>query len=420
MRIIISHPTSNQFNRALLAGLLENQMLAEFHTSVAAFPGSPLYQLGGITALSDIRRRSFEPGLKRYTYSWPYHEAGRMMAGKLGISKLTRHETGTFCLDAVYEQLDKKVRKRLASVSDGKEFAVYSYEDGALHSFRSARQLGYICLYDLPIGYWRTARKLLQREKELWPQYSTTLTGLKDSAEKLAKKDQELAMADRIFVASSFTASTLEDYPGKLAPIEIIPYGFPPVVKARTYDNSTNRALKLLFVGGLSQRKGIANLFAAVRPLGKSVQLTVVGRKTAQACAALDAELARHTWIESLPYQDILSLMKQHDVLVFPSLFEGFGMVITEAMSQGTPVITTERTAGPDFIEHDSNGWLVEAGSTEALRDAIAKLIGKPQLIGEVGNQAVNTAAKRPWKVYGKELAEAIKRTESVMLPNAV
>ena len=100
--------------------------------------------------------------------------------------------------------------------------------------------------------------------------------------------------------------------------------------------------------------------------------------------------------------------MQEHDVLLFPSLFEGFGLVITEAMSQGTPVITTDRTAGPDLIDHGENGWIVEAGSTLALKTCIEQLIEKPETIVKVGKAAIETARKRPWEVYGKELAEAI------------
>lgn len=411
MKIIISHPTSNQFNRSVLTGLLEHKILAEYHTSVASFPGSLLHYIGGVKALSELRRRSFQTELRNFTYTSPLLECGRMMAGKLDLHTITSHETGLFSVDAVYQQLDKKVSSRLKRGLDKGVTSVYAYEDGALHTFRKAHRLGLNCFYDLPIGYWRTAHKLLQREKELWPQWSATLAGLNDSKKKLAKKDEELALANKIFVASSFTARTLKDYPGELAPVEIIPYGFPPGVKKRTYKNSKTGPLKLLFVGGLSQRKGIANLFEAVQPLGASVSLTVVGKKTSQSCPALDAELQKHTWIESMPHHEILSLMREHDVLVFPSLFEGFGMVITEAMSQGTPVITTDRTAGPDFIEHGKNGWLIEAGSTEALRAAIEELIEKPKLISEVGRQALETARLRPWEVYGKELADSIEKS---------
>ncbi|RYY17333.1 MAG: glycosyltransferase, partial [Cytophagaceae bacterium] len=114
--------------------------------------------------------------------------------------------------------------------------------------------------------------------------------------------------------------------------------------------------------------------------------------------------------IPSLPHAQILALMRQHDVLVFPSLFEGFGLVITEAMSQGTPVITTDRTAGPDLIAHGHNGWLVEAGNTAALQATIAELVRRPELVTQAGQAAQDTARRRPWQVYSQELALALSQ----------
>jgi glycosyltransferase involved in cell wall biosynthesis len=235
------------------------------------------------------------------------------------------------------------------------------------------------------------------------------LTGFGDSERKLARKDEELRLADIIFVASSFTAKTLEDYSGKLAPVKVIPYGFPTVNPTRNYEKVNNsKPLKLLFVGGLSQRKGIADIFAAVQNLGKKVELTVVGRKATENCIALNNALSKHKWIPSLPHSEILKLMSMHDVLLFPSLFEGFGLVITEAMSQGTPVITTDRTAGPDLIENGKNGWIVDAGSTEKLQDCIEEILTRRADVPEIGREAMNTAQKRPWEVYGQELSKAI------------
>ena len=291
--------------------------------------------------------------------------------------------------------------------------AIYGYEDYAVNAFEEGKRRGLQCFYDLPIGYWRTAHRILEAEKERWPAWSLTLKGLKDSPAKLERKDEELRMADKIFVASSFTAATLKDFPGTLAPVEVIPYGFPTVEKVkRTYEGfSHSRPLKLLFAGSLSQRKGIANLFAAIQKFGDHIHLTVIGKKPTDSCLALDRELAKHHWIPSLSHQAMLKLMRQQDVLVFPSLFEGFGLVITEAMSQGTPVITTENTIGPDIIEHGKNGWLVKAGSTEALGAAIEDLLCRPNLIAPVGKEATETASKRPWEVYGKELAQAVANT---------
>jgi glycosyltransferase involved in cell wall biosynthesis len=406
MKLIVSHPTGNANVKAAVAGMYDAGILAAFYTAIASFPGTFLDGLGAIGPLSEIRRRRVDARLKSLTHLSPWRETGRLIASKAGLTNLITHETGAFSIDAIYKNLDRKVASDMRKYANAN--AIYAYEDAAGYSFKQAKILGLECLYDLPIGYWRAGRKLLENEAARWPEWAATLTTFKDSEIKLARKDEELKLADRIFVASSFTAKTLDNYPGIIAPVKVIPYGFPVVGTAKEYDNAAGRPLKLLFVGGLSQRKGIADLFAAVSKFGRHVELTVVGSKTGNDCPALDTELARHKWIPSLPHDAILQIMKEHDVLVFPSLFEGFGLVITEAMAQGTPVITTERTAGPDVIEHDNNGWLIRAGHEQDLQIAIEKLLQQPKLIGQAGKAAMETARLRPWQVYGKELAEAI------------
>ncbi|SFZ94028.1 Glycosyltransferase involved in cell wall bisynthesis [Flaviramulus basaltis] len=407
MKVLINHPTSNQNNRAVLKGLLNEGMVYRFITSIAIFPGSFINKLSNINSLKEISRRSFNPELKTLTKTFPIKEIFRLFSGKMGLSTLIKHETGIFSVDAVYYNLDKKVASSLKKASQNGLDAIYAYEDGAYYSFKEAKKHGVECLYDLPIGYWKAARKLLSKEIELWPEWKATLHGFKDSETKLKRKDNELALADRIFVASTFTAKTLKEYPGQLAPIKVIPYGFPKPIKNRVY-NIGERPIKLLFVGGLSQRKGIANMFTAVNNLLPHVELTVIGRKSTNDCEALNDALIKYKWIPSLPHDEVLKQMQEHDVLLFPSLFEGFGLVITEAMSQGTPVITTDRTAGPDLIEHDVNGWIVEAGSTDELQKCIRILIEHPEKIVEAGKKAIETAKQRPWSVYGKELANAI------------
>ena len=408
MKVIISHPTGNSFSRYAAKGLLDDEALEAFYTTVATFPDSALDRLSNLNSFSDLKRRKYDPELKPFTKVWPWREIGRMAAGKAGFTNLVAHEFGMFSVDAVYKSIDQHVAADLKGISSDAVRGVYAYEDGALYSFKVAKDLGITCLYDLPIGYWKSARKLLKAEVDRWPEWASTLTGFKDSQKKLERKDQELKLADRIFVASSFTAETLKDYPGELAPVEVIPYGFPPVIKEKIYSDPSNRPLKLLFVGGLSQRKGIADLFAAVNNIGHKVELTVIGRKTNAVCPALDEALKQHKWIPSLPHEKVLEVMQDHDVLIFPSLFEGFGMVITEAMSQGTPVITTDRTAGPDLIRHNENGWIIEAGSTIELQKQIEKLIINPELISVNGRAAMETAKTRPWSIYGEELSKAI------------
>lgn len=411
MKVIISHPTGNQAFRAAALGLQKADMLSGFETTVATFPGNIFDKLSSFAPFAEFSRRRYDPALSAYIRAWPWYELARFAATKAGFKNLVKHETGIFSTDAVYRNLDKRVAKSLNQMAAKGTDAVYAYEDGALSSFREAKKLQLKCLYDLPIGYWRTSKRLLEIESERWPEWSATLTGLEDSEKKLARKDEELLLADKIFVASQFTANTLNDYPGKLGPVQVIPYAFPPVASSRNYNlSSITKPLKLLFVGGLSQRKGIADLFTVAEKLKGHVALTVVGKKSTDQCQALDAALSKHHWIPSLPHSKILELMQTHDVLVFPSLFEGFGLVITEAMSQGTPVITTDRTAGPDFIKHGENGWLVEAGSTNALQAAIEELLSKRSTISDVGREAMETATKRSWNCYGQDLANSICR----------
>lgn len=410
MNTLFYHPTGNANVRSALRGLYDAGILVAFHTAIATYPDSALDKLSKIGPFAELNRRRFDPALKNLTHQHPWYEIGRMVATKAKLKELVKHEYGRFSVDAVYQQLDQAIAEIISTNKVKNLDAVYAYEDGAATTFKVAKKAGISTLYDLPIGYWRVAQQLMEREKEIWPEWAPTLTGTKNSLEKLARKDEELRLADQVFVASRFTASTLKQFPEKLAaPVKVIPYGFPLVIASRDYDiNLNKRPLKLLFVGGLSQRKGIANLFEAVKPLKGQVELTIVGRKGVNDCAALDAALKLHHWIPTLSHPEILSIMRESDVLIFPSLFEGFGLVITEAMSQGTPVITTDRTAGPDLINHNENGWLVEAGSTKDLRSAIENLIQNPELIAKAGEAAMKSAKLRPWEVYGIELANAI------------
>ena len=409
-RLILSHPTGNANVRAVAKGFMEANFLYEFQTSIASFPGDFWDMLASTALLNEIRRRSFDPLLQPVTKIYPWREIGRLISSKAGIKKFTRHETGFFSIDAVYRNLDKYVASKLKCSTKNGVKAIYAYEDGARCTFKEAKKLGLNCFYDLPIGYWRAAKQLLEGEKERWSDWVSTLTGFEDSEIKLSYKDEELSQADRIFVASTFTAKTLKEFPGVLAPVDVIPYGFPKVNTIRSYSNVRSKLLKLLFVGSLSQRKGIADLFSAVEPFQNYIQLTLVGRKVTEKCVALEKELAKHTWFPSLPHEQVLQLMREHDVLVFPTLFEGFGLVITEAMSQGTPVITTERCAGPDLIEHENNGWLIRAGSINDLQTTIEKIVRNPQQICKAGKEAMETAKKRPWSVYANQLVESVSR----------
>lgn len=406
-KIIIYHPFGNANVRAAIKGLYLQGLLYSFHTCIACFKGSMLYRLSSWKVFREFRRREFDVALRNVTFMHPWKEVGRHAAMKLNLSFLTAHETGKFCVDSVCHDLDKKVARYLA-LHNNAVAGVYTYEDMALDTFSFAKKKRIKCLYDLPTGYWRAKIDYLHEEKVKNPQWAITITGLHDSEKKLQCKDKELALADKIYVASSFTRRTLEMYPGQLAPIEVIPYGFPPVNGGRVYTNCKGRKIKVLFVGGLSQQKGISYFFEALQGLESCIEATVVGRGMLEECPALKEALANVHYIPSLPHRDVLQLMATQDLFIFPSLFDGFGLVITEAMSQGTPVITTDRTCGPDIITHGVDGWIVKTGDAAPIKALLEDFVKNPEKLAVAGQNARVTASRRPWSVYEKELAKSV------------
>lgn len=408
-KIIISHPTGNSNVRGAIGGFFKRGLLHSFHTSVSCYNGGIFHLLSKLPPFWEFRKRSFNEQLKSFTVTYPFMELGRMLAQKLKIKSWLTHESGKFSIDKVCCNMDRKVASYVTQKADEIN-AVYCYEDCAVETFEVAQKIGKKKIFDLPIGYWRAMRKLLEEERVSRPDWAITLGGFNDSDKKLNRKDRELAAADKIYVASTFTKNTLKDYPGKLADIEVIPYGFPPANDARVFEPIDGRKIKLLFVGGLSQRKGIANVFEAVEGLEDKIELTVVGRGNIEGCDALRNALSKVTYIPSLPHDEVLKLMSTQDLFLFPSLFEGFGLVITEAMSQGTPAIVTDRTCGPDMMTHGVDGWIVEAGSSESLRTQILELIENPQKITDAGRAAIETAKQRPWSKYEEELAESVAK----------
>lgn len=407
-KVIIYHPTGNANTRSAVNGFYHAGILHSFHTCIAYFKNTLLYKFS-FGPLKEFRRREFSSFLRPYTHTYPLKELIRLISFKLHMNQWITHETGKYCIDEIYHNLDKKVGKYLTKKSTSID-AIYAYEDGALETFQIAKKLHKICIYDLPIGYWRSMHELLGQERKKNPQWANILGGFNDSPNKLRRKDEELALADKIYVASSFTKNTLTKYPGKLADIEVIPYGFPPINANRSYTSIQNRKIKVLFVGGLSQRKGLSYLFEAIKGLDKNIELTIVGKGAIDQCEALTTALKKTNYIPSLPHEQILKLMSEHDLFIFPSLFEGFGLVITEAMSQGTPVITTERTCGPDIITHGKDGWIVKAGESAPIHELLQTFITKPELLAKVGKEALKTASSRPWQCYEKELSNSVKR----------
>lgn len=408
MKIIISHPTSNQNNRAVLQALMKQNMLKEYHTTFASFPGSLLYHVGGIAALSDIRRRSFQKEIKSFTHISPIHEIGRMLSGKLGFSRFIQHETGSFCLDVVYQQLDKKVSRRLKNLGSGTG-AVYAYEDGALHSFKVAKELGLKCIYELPIAYWETGRKLMQQEADRLPNWAITLGGgIRNSAAKLERKTKELELADVVIVPGKFVMDSLPKW-AKSKQIIISPFGSPQTFKNKVFPKQNlQKPLRVLFVGSMGQRKGLGDLFLAMKLIKKeNVELVVLGSLLAPM-EFYRNELQNFVYEPCRSHEDVLKLMQTCDILCLPSIVEGRALVMQEAMSQGLPLIITPNTGGEDLIKEYETGFLVPIRNPEAIAEKIMWFVNNKKCVEEMGFQAKSWAETYTWNKYSERIANEL------------
>ena len=123
---------------------------------------------------------------------------------------------------------------------------------------------------------------------------------------------------------------------------------------------------------------------------------------------ALDRELRDVRWIPTCTHAEVLAEMAAHDVFAFPSLFEGFGLVLLEAMAMGLPVITTAHTAAPDLIDEGVEGFIVPIRSSEAIVEKLELLIREPDRLAEMSASARRRAREHTWERYEQTLAAGI------------
>ncbi len=408
--LLFSHPTGNANVRAALMGLLEAEMLAQFHTTIASYSGNVWNALGKHRWGRAFQRRSYDERLRPLTIQHPFRELGRMLIRQLGRHRLGHPETSFFSIDSVYQALDRIAANRLRRSPES--FAgVYSYEDGALESLTAAKELKLKRVYELPIAYWQTVRRLLAEEAERLPRWNQTLGGgVGDSEAKLARKTSELALAELVICPSQFVARSLPEAARNGKQIVIAPFGSPPAAANHEQKPVVARGkLRILFAGSMSQRKGLGDLFAAMGLLKRhDVELVVLG--TPQAPMEFyREEFAGFVHETNRPHAEVLELMRSCDVLCLPSIAEGRALVMQEAMSQGLPLIITPNTGGEDLIEEGVNGFLVPIRSAETIAEKIAWFADHRPRLPDMSRAAKDTAAGLTWAKYGQTIAAAIR-----------
>lgn len=384
----------NKNSQGVALGLARANKLAVFITGFAFVEGSIIHRLGTFfkqkALLKRVLKRDFNGKLRVY----PKHEFLRRLPKWLGVGS-------QISADDVRRELDQKVARFLRREKIQDLAGVYVYADESDEIIQAAKKKNLCVVYELHIAYYKEIQAIIEAERRKDPEWVEE-TPLYTDSEAGNQIDKELLLADKVIVASRYTKRSLEKFGFDGSKITVIPYGFPDAIP-KEYSRNRNR-IKLLFVGSLGATKGLKYLIKALDGLNDWVELTIVGG--GRGSEALYNAIQDHCYIKSLPHSEVLALMRETDLFIFPTLSEGFGMVVTEAMSQGTPVITTPNGCGGDLIVDGENGWLVPAGDSAALRQKIKDVIAEPSILEQVGKAALKTAESRPWEVYGAEVAD--------------
>jgi glycosyltransferase involved in cell wall biosynthesis len=99
-----------------------------------------------------------------------------------------------------------------------------------------------------------------------------------------------------------------------------------------------------------------------------------------------------------MPEDRVVAEYRRHDIMVFPSTYEGFGLVVLEAMSQGLPVVATPVGCAPMLIRNDENGVIVPLRDGAALSAAVARLMDSTAERARLGANAAAAVASLSWR----------------------
>jgi glycosyltransferase involved in cell wall biosynthesis len=340
----------------------------------------------------------------------PWRELVRQIARRVGLPSLVRHEMGWASCDAVYRALDRYVARALRRGMIRPRL-VYAYEDGALETFRESNRKGISSIYELPLIYWRAMHRILGEESERRPAWASTLDALRDSPIKLERKDLELALCDAVVVPSRFVAQSLVSAPQRPKRVEILQYGAAPPIDAPLAERGNHESLRILYAGQLTQRKGLSYLFEALARFEYSYELSLAGPLPTASCEALNAAIGKsnHRWLGILPHMRLLEEMVRNHVFVLPSLAEGFGLVVTEALSAGLPVITTTNTCGPEIMTNGGEGFVVPIRDPEAIVEKLTWLYENESRRRAMAEAAKRRAAEISWALFEDRVAGLIR-----------
>lgn len=413
MGTLLFHPSTAPFVQQVGRAFYEQGVLAGFATTLVDRPAALWRRLlSQVRPLaSQLQRRSVTEFPLDLVVNYPWGELARLAAGRVDKSGILT--------DRVWEWsetgFDRWVAHKLLNPGVS---AVYGYEHAALATFEAAKTRGLRCIYDVQAPEHEFVQSLLQAEQARYPEVITPYHVYiqQHQARRTARRRREWQLADVVVANSEFTKSTYAQAGLDASKVVVVPYGAPPIhPEGVEGGGQAGDPLRVLWAGSFSLRKGAHYLLDAWRDWapGHQASLRVFGAMSLPE-KLLDGRPGNIVLSGTIPRTELYQEYQQADVLVFPTLCDGFGMVVTEAFSRGLPVITTSQAGAADLVKPHVNGLIVPAGDSAALAEALEWCAMHRQALRTMRQAALETAARWQWSDYRRTLIDSLETTRGL------
>jgi glycosyltransferase involved in cell wall biosynthesis len=408
MKFVLANPGVGPFVQQTARALLEADLLANYWTTFADQPGASWRR--ALVRIALGAGINIEPDLQRRTVTEVPETILKLAARwELITSLLRKLNADRRFIDAIWEQgifsFDRIVARRgLKNVS-----AIYGYEYSSLASFNEAVTRGLARVYEVPSPEHEFVEGLIQREIEKFPELDDGKRGyfLVRQKRRTERRRREWALADLVIVNSTFTRESYAAAGLDVRKVRVIPLGAPQICMPELEgDGVPSGPLRVLWAGTFGIHKGAHYLLSAWRKLaaGKKAVLQIFGANNLPRALTADAA-STIEFSPTIPRTALFERYRAADVLVFPTLCDGFGMVVTEAFANGLPVITTTRAGAADLVRHGENGLVVPPGDSQALLDALEWCLVNRTKLKAMRRAARDTAARWQWDDFRRRLA---------------
>lgn len=279
--------------------------------------------------------------------------------------------------------------------------ALYVHPCACIEAVREAKRRGLFIVYEAISHPFN-----MRTQKDEYERLGLPLTeGMDCIEENIHFFAEEAALADVVLAASEYVKRGLVELGIATARIAVVPYGLDASFLGEQPKPVPGR---ILFVGTIDAHKGMAYYAQAARDLkaaGFAGEFRTIGPFSAPNVPS-DPAFEGLNYLGQVPRSEVKHEFASADVFVFPTLTDGFGMVLLEALSAGLPIICTPNCG--DVVRDGFNGRVVPSHNAAALTSAIREIVENRALREQMSRNALARKTEFTLETYQRRLVEVV------------